>query len=328
MSRSPQDVYARYLLSSRGYPLWVPEPSHDLLVRRPDGLRIGDVGVVVPEDGGFEVFFNICLPREHPFHRATGVPDNFRQLQLGDQDTRIIPNLEQPGRIISSSSVTRTRTIKLSSDGSSEATKHGIGWYRFAEENLGRMISHDSLYLITGFYKTRSWSLAAFENDAGSGEFSAQFKMTEVGGGNVAGTYTWETTRSLDWRVGPIENYGIDIPNQSVFIRGFKIALRRDVLGKRRVDVKVGAPNVDSNEETFSDASKHGSWKPSFWRGLSGDSRRTGAGMQDEVSASSSTVEVGDNPQSGAPDDADKHVVVEYVPESAQVCGPSQMLQC
>lgn len=116
MSRSPQDAYARYLLSSRGYPLWIPEPSHQLLLYRPDGLRIGDVGVVVPEDGGFEVFFNICLPREHPFHRATGVPDDFKHVELRDEDIRVIPYVENPGRIISTSSVTKIRNVEPPSD--------------------------------------------------------------------------------------------------------------------------------------------------------------------------------------------------------------------
>ena len=125
-----------------------------------------------------------------------------------------------------------------------EATKHAVDWYRFAEERLGRMISHDSLYLITGFYKVCSWSLASFENASGSGEFSAQFKMAQVGGSNIAGTYTWETTRALDWRVGPVDVYGF--PNQSVFIRGFKIALRSDFLGKKRIKVKAGAPSTSS----------------------------------------------------------------------------------
>ena len=124
------------------------------------------------------------------------------------------------------------------------ATRHGVDWYRFAEERLGRMISHDSLYLITGFYKACSWSLASFENASGSGEFSAQFKMAQVGGSNIAGTYTWETTRALDWRVGPVDVYGF--PNQSVFIRGFKIALRSDFLGKKRIKVKAGAPSTSS----------------------------------------------------------------------------------
>ncbi|KAF8432711.1 hypothetical protein L210DRAFT_864669, partial [Boletus edulis BED1] len=196
-----QDVYARYLLSSsRGYPLRIPEPSQQLLWSRPDGLRIGDVGVVVPEDGGFDVFFNICLPREHPFkflqsYWCSTSGQYFKLVDLRDEDIRIIPWVENPGRIVSTSSVTNIRTFEsssatpgaqsgrrsyefdLSSNGVAflvlpegadrydlrnrrlffeEATRHGVDWYRFAEERLGRMISHDSLYLITGFYKALS----------------------------------------------------------------------------------------------------------------------------------------------------------------------------
>lgn len=112
----PQDVYARLLTSPRGYPLWTPEPSNELLMERRDGLRIGDVGVVIPDDGGFDVFFNICLPREHPFHRRHGVPEGFTCIDQSDLDIRTIPNAENPGRIISSSSVTRVETAGPSSD--------------------------------------------------------------------------------------------------------------------------------------------------------------------------------------------------------------------
>lgn len=198
-----------------------------------------------------------------------------------------------------------------------EATRHGTDWYRFAEERLGRMISHDSLYLITGFYKACSWSLAAFENVSGSGEFSAQFKMAQVGGGNIAGDYTWETTRALDWRVGPVENYGI--PNQSVFIRGFKIALRTDFLGKKRIEVMADAPNTHSKHEKFPRVLKRDSWISRVWRGSSGGSR-PGPDMRDEVVSSSTADRASDDsPIGGAPDDVGKHVVIQHVPELPQV---------
>ena len=118
-TKSPQDVYARHLLSPRGYPLWTPEPSNQLLVYRRDGLRIGDVGVVIPEDGYFDVFFNICLPQDHPFHRATGVPDNFRPIELSDMDIRTVVNAENPGRIIANSSVKSVRTAERQTGSSS-----------------------------------------------------------------------------------------------------------------------------------------------------------------------------------------------------------------
>lgn len=75
MDNFPQDIYARNLLSHRGCPLWTPEPNIELPESyRREGLRIGDVGVVVPEEGSFDVFFNITLPREHPLHAPDGVP--------------------------------------------------------------------------------------------------------------------------------------------------------------------------------------------------------------------------------------------------------------
>ena len=110
-SLSPQDVYARHLVSRRGYPLWTPEPSLSLPdVYREKGLKIGDVGVVVPDDGSFDVFFNICLPGAHSLHRRTGVPNNFTPVQLEDWDIAIYPEVESAGRIVSTSSVTRVGT--------------------------------------------------------------------------------------------------------------------------------------------------------------------------------------------------------------------------
>lgn len=105
--RSPQDIYARHVSSSRGYPMWTPEPSSQLLSYRPEGLRIGDVGVVVPENGNFDVFFNLCQPKDHPFHQATGVPDGFDPIGLTDADIKTVSNVERAGQVLTASSVTR-----------------------------------------------------------------------------------------------------------------------------------------------------------------------------------------------------------------------------
>ena len=82
-------------------------------VYRQQGLKIGDVGVVVPDDGSFDVFFNICLPTTHSLHRQMGVPNNFTPVQLDDRDIAIFPKVECAGRIISTSSVTRRRPTKV-----------------------------------------------------------------------------------------------------------------------------------------------------------------------------------------------------------------------
>lgn len=198
------------------------------------------------------------------------------------------------------------------------ATRHGADWYRFAEAHLGRMIPQDALYLITGFYKTRSWSLAAFEHVAGRGDVSVQFTMAQVGGGNIARAYTWAATHALDWRVGPIDHYGI--PNQSVFIRGFKIALRADFLGKTRIDVKVGAPDTHAQQERFSHTVTRDSWISKVWRGLSKGSHH-GTDMQEEASTGSATDRAGDDTASGGPPiEGGSRVVVQSVPEPSQAC--------
>jgi hypothetical protein len=107
-SESPQDVYARLMTRvdpSRGYPLWFPEPESRLPEDyRNDGLRIGDVGIVA-EDGSFDVFFNICLPADHPLHQPHGVPQNFHQVVLSDRDLRQFPSADSAGRVVSTRSI-------------------------------------------------------------------------------------------------------------------------------------------------------------------------------------------------------------------------------
>lgn len=86
----------------------------DVYVR--EGLKIGDVGVVVPGDGSFDVFFNLCLPPTHSLHREYGVPDNFIPILLSGRDIGKFPEAESAGRIISNSSVTWARNDEADGD--------------------------------------------------------------------------------------------------------------------------------------------------------------------------------------------------------------------
>ncbi|KAN0075500.1 hypothetical protein V8E55_011523, partial [Tylopilus felleus] len=184
---SPQDVYARNLLSHHGYPLRTPEPSIKLPdCYRREGLKIGDVSVVVPEDGSFDVYFNLTLPREHPLHAAHGVPDNFT---LQRRNYRVLPNAEVlvvPFLLLlwSARSTDQLHLHQNENEGAmlllpQGADRHGLAkesllletvlenavdWYHFARKKLYRNISNDALYLITGFHKARSWTLASFKN--------------------------------------------------------------------------------------------------------------------------------------------------------------------
>ena len=67
--------------------------------------------MVDPEDGCFDVLFNICLPPDHPFHRTFGVPDGFMPIWLSDGDIRITPNIETSG-CITSPSVTNVESFR------------------------------------------------------------------------------------------------------------------------------------------------------------------------------------------------------------------------
>lgn len=114
--------------------------------------------------------------------------------------------------------------------------QNAVEWYRFAREQLYRDISNDALYLITGFHKAQSWSLASFKSTSAS---SAHCKVVQLrkAGPMLADDSTWETVHPLEWRIGP--RHSVAIPNQSVFITGFKITVNEELLHLKRVTVKV-----------------------------------------------------------------------------------------
>ncbi|KIJ59211.1 hypothetical protein HYDPIDRAFT_101127, partial [Hydnomerulius pinastri MD-312] len=200
-SESPQDVYARLLLHtepSRGYPLWVPEPDSSLPTEyKSEGLKVGDIGVVA-EDGSFDIFFNICLSETHPLHQACGVPAGFRQIHLNDRDISRFPFIDGPAKVVSTRSTKRYEFKSSSAEGAllvlpegadsyklrkestfrDEALQHGESWYEFAYSTLGRtMIGNDSLYLVTGCHKAKSWSFASFRQTGRVDKLTAQFTV-------------------------------------------------------------------------------------------------------------------------------------------------------
>ena len=199
------------------------------------------------------------------------------------------------------------------------ATQHGADWYRFAEERVGQIISNDSLYLITGLHKTTSWSLAAFEKTAGTAEYPAQFRVSQVRGDNIAATYPWDTTRTLDWRMGPIDNHGI--PNQAVFVRGFKVALRTGMFGTRWVSVKADAPSTRPNPARSSGAVPRRSLLAYIFRRLSAGrtTQSSGSRTQDQVAANSALNDARNEIQNNGALAVGEHVMIQRIPEVSQV---------
>ena len=68
----------------------------------------------------------------------------------------------------------------------------------------------------------------------------------------------------MDWRVGPSDLYYNGIPNQSVFINGFKIAIREGILGSKWVTVKADIPSASPYRAEFSS----GPWFSNLWSGV------------------------------------------------------------
>ena len=132
-----------------------------------------------------------------------------------------------------------------------EALKNGKSWYEFALRRLGRMmISSDSLYLITGCHKTSSWSLAAFRQPSSNFNFNAQFTAGPIVNGNIDAAYSWQMTSAIPHRIGP-QPYDATQKNQTVFIRGYKVAVRKGTfcaLLRGDVTVSYESPSTTSRK--------------------------------------------------------------------------------
>ncbi|KAJ7498032.1 hypothetical protein B0H11DRAFT_830274 [Mycena galericulata] len=107
------------------------------------------------------------------------------------------------------------------------ALKNAQSWYAFVNGDLGRMIGSGDLYLITGVTKSTSWSVAAVENHSGDGKLSLKLKAAQLGAAGTSYTWEWESASS-SFDSGPRRNPGEETwrDNQTVFLRGFKVALR------------------------------------------------------------------------------------------------------
>ena len=109
---SPPSLYAKLMMRAepeRGFPLWYPEPNNRLPTEYCEtGFRIGDVGVVTTH-GTFDVFFNICLPVNHPLHATYGIPRGFKQIRLTNRDLESIQPGDHRGRVIATQSVNQKR---------------------------------------------------------------------------------------------------------------------------------------------------------------------------------------------------------------------------
>jgi len=227
-------VYAEQLLpKGHGFPLWVPEPSTQLRE-----ACIGDVGYVY--NGSFFRFFNVTMPREHPFN-GRGVPHGFIPLAYDAEELldRVDPYLPQVP--ICSQGVKRFDVnVKAGASASTAGAQVGYrfscssdkggllilggpasqevlrpnrafvdymyrnhdSWYEFAKQK-GHAIAPEEIIMVRGWVKVSRWTVAAFVNETKGHESQLEVQMGSVGSLSMSAAISSATSMSVEHRSGP-----------------------------------------------------------------------------------------------------------------------------
>lgn len=112
------------------------------------------------------------------------------------------------------------------------AREHGAEWIERFQDRLGRPRS-TSLYLLTGFYRTCSWSLASFSmrNAANTHPVHVHCTLAEVDEQLIQVDSTWQPAGRFKHKIGPPPNrQGRN--NQTIFIRGITVTPRDSKQGE------------------------------------------------------------------------------------------------
>ncbi|KAJ6572039.1 hypothetical protein B0H19DRAFT_1132321 [Mycena capillaripes] len=120
------------------------------------------------------------------------------------------------------------------------ALKHAHRWYAFINGDLERMVDSGDLYLVTGTDKSFSWSVAAVENHSEDYKILLKLKAAQIGSAGTSCIWEWETANSFA-DSGPRRLPGDDqwTENQTVFLRGFKVAIRSSPLKKSAKAISI-----------------------------------------------------------------------------------------
>ncbi|KAL1712111.1 hypothetical protein EV715DRAFT_297385 [Schizophyllum commune] len=124
--------------------------------------------------------------------------------------------------------------------------RHAKEWYEYVRETRGWKIDNGDLYLITGMDKALSWGALAFRDAQRSHEASFRFTTIAAASTGLRLQYQWRHLTSQSARQGPDARAlicGVDgtpVENQCVFIRGYKIMIRREFWPRRQaIGLKV-----------------------------------------------------------------------------------------
>ncbi|KAF5376792.1 hypothetical protein D9757_009481 [Collybiopsis confluens] len=252
----------------RGFPLWKPKARDSRLpdAYRQEGVHIGDVGILNEFNGGFDYLFNACHPEDHPLN-ARGVPHDFKQLldvnyndivdepeefKFGSyvpsrssdiskttlsEEGHTVPGVPvQVGSGIAFTSSASQGAFLVLPEGGRRIDHNQLGkflqysqecarsWYdHFNGPKLARGIPNGAIYLITGFDKARAWGVASFV-DAEGGNVRLEF-VPLANAGNKP-TYWFRTCNAALSSADCDSEF--EKKSGSVFLRGFKIAIRHN----------------------------------------------------------------------------------------------------
>ncbi|KAJ7614021.1 hypothetical protein FB45DRAFT_1110990, partial [Roridomyces roridus] len=93
-------------------------------------------------------------------------------------------------------------------------------WYRYVNGPRGRRLPNGSLYLVTGWEKTRAWGIATFQDLATQSPFRISFT-----GANSMAEYRWSASGPARTKNSMTLPPSDEPLNQTIFIHGFSIAL-------------------------------------------------------------------------------------------------------
>ncbi|KAJ6595248.1 hypothetical protein DFH09DRAFT_1136493 [Mycena vulgaris] len=189
--------------------------------------------------------------RECATHHRPGCDVSSSKIskQRLDVNVSASPNIFAPaglGATVEVSTSSKTAGILILPDGASRcdvrlrrrfeeyALKHAQRWYSFVNGQVGLGIDTGALYLVTGCDKTTSWNIAAFQDRTDSGRITMKLTASECISAGFSYTWDWQNGSTDFTDSGPRRRPGEEgwSNNQTVFLRGYKVAIRSHVLKK------------------------------------------------------------------------------------------------
>ncbi|KAJ7469872.1 hypothetical protein B0H11DRAFT_1392313 [Mycena galericulata] len=220
-----------------------------------------------------------------------------------DIDASVENNVFLPvgaGAVVEISATAKETALLLLPDGASRcdlrplqvfkdyALKHARNWYAFVNGRLGWMVEAGDLYLITGVDKSSTWSVLAMENRSEDLHLSLKLKAAQLASAGGSCRWEWENNSSFA-NSGPRREPGFteEQPkkDQTVFLRGFKVAVRsspwtRSAKALSIVDSKPS--NILSKGGFIPFSQPRSGSAGNVFRGSGSSSGRGGASNEDE----------------------------------------------